>query len=70
MSHSGWWPWTKEHIVSGDMERSFLAFILATDADILTLNTNNNIQVLHVCFMLWRLVWCGPLPEFKHDQNL
>ncbi len=43
-----WWPWTTSHIHSGDMERSFLNHLLSTDAQVLAINTNNNIHVLHV----------------------
>jgi hypothetical protein len=44
----GWWPWTTSHIHSGDMERSFLNHLLSTDAQVLAINTNSNIHVLHV----------------------
>lgn len=44
----GWWPWTVDHIVSGDMERSFLTFILVSEAHVNFLNSDNNVQILHV----------------------
>lgn len=28
VTHDTWWPWTEDHIVSGDMERSFLHYLL------------------------------------------
>ena len=43
-----WWPWTTSHIHSGDMERSFLNHLLSSDAQVLAINKNNNIHVLHV----------------------
>ena len=43
-----WWPWTRMHIHSGDMERSFLNHLLSTDTQVLAINTNDNIHILHV----------------------
>ena len=43
-----WWPWTTSYIHSGDMERSFLNHLLSTDTQVIAINSNNNIQVLHV----------------------
>ena len=37
-----------DHIVSGDMERSFLTFILVSEAHVNFLNSDNNVQILHV----------------------
>jgi len=28
VTYDTWWPWTEDHIVSGDMERSFLHYLL------------------------------------------
>lgn len=43
-----WWPWVAKHVLSGDMERSYLAYILASDTHVQALVGGQNIVVLHV----------------------
>lgn len=43
-----WWPWVAEHVLSGDMERSYLAYILASDTHLQALGGEQNVVVLHV----------------------
>ena len=54
-----WWPWTSSHIHSGDMERSFLNHLLSTDPQVLAINTDNNIHVLHVRILVTLINGCN-----------
>ncbi len=46
-----WWPWTSEHVLAGDMERSYFAHLLKADPHLLSLGGNGNILVLHVSYL-------------------
>ena len=43
-----WWPWTVDHVLTGDMERSYLAHLLEVDSHLSALGGQESILVLHV----------------------
>ena len=56
VSFDTWWPWTEDHIVSGDMERSFLHYLLeqhhqptASDPPILVMQVMSLLVYINLC---------------------
>lgn len=47
---SQWWPWTREHVLTGDMERSYLSYLLEADPHARALQQHSNIFVLHYAY--------------------
>ncbi len=43
-----WWPWTSEHVLAGDLERSYVAHLLKADSHLLSVGGCGSIVVLHV----------------------
>ena len=43
-----WWPWTIEHVLTGDMERSYFAYLLEADPHLISVGGKENILILHV----------------------
>lgn len=43
-----WWPWTADHVLTGDMERSYFAYLLKADSHLLSVGGAGNIAVVHV----------------------
>ena len=42
------WPWTRQYVQNGDMERSFLRYLLTTDPQLRALGAENKISVILV----------------------
>ena len=43
-----WWPWTREYVQQGDMERSFLRHLITVDTQLTTLDADNTLAILMV----------------------
>lgn len=43
-----WWPWTEYHVLQGEMERSYLSFLLTCDPYIAVLGGSERISVIQV----------------------
>ena len=43
-----WWPWTEEHVCTGDMERSFLRHLFHTDPHLSSLGGQDKVIILQV----------------------
>ena len=51
-----WWPWTEDYIYTGDMERSFLRYLLSADSHIDSVQGEDKIVVMQVRSSCWNLV--------------
>ena len=49
-----WWPWTQQHVLHGEMERSYLSYLLTSDPSIRAVGGCQRISVVHVCAPLSR----------------
>ena len=43
-----WWPWTQRHVLQGEMERSYLSYLLNSDPSIRAMGGCQRISVVHV----------------------
>lgn len=43
-----WWPWTREYVMAGDMERSFLRHLLSTDDHLEAMAAQAKVLVIQV----------------------
>lgn len=43
-----WWPWTQRHVLQGEMERSYLSYLLNSDPFIRAMGGCQRISVVHV----------------------
>lgn len=43
-----WWPWTEHHVLQGEMERSYLSYLLTSDPCITAVGGSHRISVIHV----------------------